>query len=302
MATKAMSRTMRACSGIWILSGLLVLQSAGAQEKDAEVYFDFRGQPLPSNLVLVGAQAEQHVKMEPEGLRIVLPKGRAKAQGVGIGTTFGLRGDFEVTTTLEILHAEEPTVPCFGVGATLNVEKVDPPEGTNLGRIRRMDGQDLVMCDRRYIVPGGKPKFAGQRQACTDKLVQLRLQRTGSKLAYRWAAPPEGEFKQLHEDEFGTQDIKAVQIRVRSGETPDVPPYGVEVRLIDLRIRRSDAAVGNENQAKPSPPLIVADPQVPAERRSGSERASLLLVVLITLLLLAAGLWLRFRRPRSSAR
>src|SRR5262249_20761419 len=128
--------------------GLLAGDLAGAQEKKAsEFYHDFRGRDVPAELRVFGDPNHQLIRAEPEGLRITLPKDREPRLAVGLRTSFGIQGDFEVTVTYEILHAEEPPSG-YGVGAGMFVQREDTSEGATLSRLRRARGKDIVFADR----------------------------------------------------------------------------------------------------------------------------------------------------------
>ncbi len=88
----------------------------------SEYYYDFRGKPVPPEIKLFNVKPEVLVREEPEGLRITIPPTIIHDfAGVGFKTAFGLKGDFEVTTAIEILRR----CAFFGVwvwGATLYCE------------------------------------------------------------------------------------------------------------------------------------------------------------------------------------
>jgi len=184
---------------LMVLAGLLLIASGRAKAGD-DYYFDFRGTPPPKELELAGKEADQFVKSEAAGFRITLPKDRKSLTPVTLRTKFGLQGDFEITTTVEILQAESPaSAGSIGVGVTLYVEKVDPPgEGTNVGRLMRAEGKDLIMWDRKFVIAGGEPRYDGGDQRCTEKFVRLRLVRKGSQLFYLWAPGSQGYHRQSH--------------------------------------------------------------------------------------------------------
>src|SRR5262245_20020573 len=69
-------------------------QPAEDRKYPHEVHFDFRGKPLPPELILTPAGSERFVKSEPEGLRITLPKDRSDLSPVAVGTRSGIKGDF----------------------------------------------------------------------------------------------------------------------------------------------------------------------------------------------------------------
>src|SRR5262249_24855139 len=62
----------------------------------------FQGTPRQAkDFELLGAGAADYVKYEKEGLRIALPAGK-KQQPTGVATTFGFKGDFDVSVRYEI--------------------------------------------------------------------------------------------------------------------------------------------------------------------------------------------------------
>jgi hypothetical protein len=260
-----------------------------------EFYFDFRGKPLPDELAVVGKESDSFVKPEPQGLRVRLPAERESFFPVGVATQFSVQGDFEITATVEVLQADVPKKG-FGVGATLYINKVEPTtEGTNLGRLMRPGG-DRIMWDRRYDNVGDKPKFAGGDEPCTDKLVRLRLRRSGAQLAYLWAVGAEGgEFKKLTQNHFGDDDVKQVSLRAATGQQP----LSVDVRLIDLRIRSAGATALPPVAVAALPPASSA-PGTPPPR---TWLVAVLLTGLALLLVFFLGLaaWILLLRRRAPA-
>jgi hypothetical protein len=84
-----------------------------------DVLCDFRAEVLPPQLELVSDPEGEHVRPSPAGLEITILKPWIHPWGgVGVRTAFGLRGDFEVTATYEILQADPPT-DGFGVGVAM---------------------------------------------------------------------------------------------------------------------------------------------------------------------------------------
>src|SRR5262245_2574279 len=70
---------------------------------------DFRGQSLPSAVRLTGPQVGKFARVEAEGLRITLPRDRKDvAAQVGFSIPLNVRGDFEITADVELLHADVP--------------------------------------------------------------------------------------------------------------------------------------------------------------------------------------------------
>jgi serine/threonine protein kinase len=214
-----------------------------------DVYFDFRGKPLPPELMLTPAGSDRFVRSEPEGLRITLPRNRDDLSPVAVGTRFGIQGDFEITVALEILQAERPR-DGFGVGASLFINKVDPPtEGATFGRLLRAGGKEVVFWDQGFGKSAEQMQYDIDFRPCTDKVLRLRLKREGDQLLYLLGTGLAGEsFEELSPKTFGPKDIQQVLVRVTTGKQP----CSVDVRLIDLRIR-SGATPANPIAATATP-------------------------------------------------
>ena len=83
-----------------------------------EVYIDFRGRPLPPEIRVSGPEKAAFIRPEPEGLRVTLPKDRYDLGAVKFDLVTAVKGDCEVTATLDILEAEEPPDE-LGVGGLI---------------------------------------------------------------------------------------------------------------------------------------------------------------------------------------
>jgi hypothetical protein len=194
------------------------------------VYFDLRGKPLPPEMMVRPRGAERFIRSEAEGLRVTLPKDRDNLEPVKLSTRFGVTGDFEITATVEILHAEKLPEGAWGVGAALFLNKVEPTnQGASFGRLSRGAGKEVI-----YYDLFGKPGEADIAFApCHEKLVRLRMKRTASRVAYLLGNGIAGEnFAAVGAKDFG-DDIQQVTVRILTGKMP----YSVDVRLIDLRVR-----------------------------------------------------------------
>jgi hypothetical protein len=218
-----------------LLAGFLLLAQQAQESAPAagpmEFSHDFRGQPLPAELKAVGDA--QHLHFEPEGLRITLPADRADLNPVGVASTFTLKGDFELTTTFEILHADVPQTG-WGVGVKLYVQKGQPsPEGANIARLARPRDTQILTWDRSHIPPNPHP-FSGGPSPCTATSGRLRLQRIGTVLHYMWSPDSKGEtFEEIHRGEFGGDDIAIVSVSGTTGRQP----CRLDLRLLDFQLR-----------------------------------------------------------------
>jgi serine/threonine protein kinase len=260
------------------LARSFVLAVLPEQGSTTEFYHDFRGRPLPDGLTLFGDQ--QFLHSEREGLRITLPKNRNDLEGVGIYTAFETGGDFEITTTFEILQAEIPP-PSFGVGVILVVKKAQPSRGAaSISRLARVKDRQVLVWDRSVEQPdpNGSPKMESGSSLCTDKVGRLRLQRTKTTLHYLWAPGTSGDdFQEIHQCEFGSEDIGRVIVSGVTGRKP----CELDLRLIDLRIRGTPTGA----QSAAAPPR--------------GWRVWLALALMSTLVL---GVWLAVQRSRRVGR
>jgi ribosomal protein S27E len=224
-----------------------------------EFYHDFRKGPLPANIEWFQANKENVARLEPEGLRITLPRDWMHPYGgVGVSTTFGIQGDCEITTTYEILEAEEPPMGSYGVGVSLRVH-YGPKELSNLSRVVRAGGRQIVLWNRAIEVDG-KQKFPEDRVDCTDRIGRLRMKRVGTMLHYLRAAGEAGEeFQEAGKVEIGANEIRRVQLVGINGRQP----VSADVRFIDLRIRSDgplpapgEAPAGAAASGLPSPRIL----------------------------------------------
>ena len=209
---------------------LVIVATLGQASEDH--YFDFRGKPLPETIVL--HQDKGHVKIEPEGLRVTLPKDYIHPfGGVGIRTNFGIKGDFDITTTFEILQADVPDTG-FGVGVALRVQKAAPSqELANISRMVRSGDRQILYWERSIEGPEKKLRYQAGERANTDKVGRLRLKRTGTTLAFLFAPGTTGdEFEQIQQLEFGDANIRAVSLVGHTGRQP----LNLDARFLDLRI------------------------------------------------------------------
>jgi hypothetical protein len=251
-----------------------------------EARFDFRGKPLPDELILTPTGADRFVQSEPDGLRITLPKKRGNFSPVAVATRTAVTGDFEITATLEILAAEQPK-DGFGVGTTMFINKADSPkEGATIGRLLRPSGKDVVLWDMGFGKKGKDLQFDMDTRPSTDKIFRLRLKRTGAELSYLFGKGIDGDqFEIPPSKTFGTSDLQQVLVRVTSGGQP----YAVDARLIELRIRSG---------ATPAPVAVVEPPAAPVQSSRDWLLAALCVLLALALAVVISFGLLLFRIKR----
>jgi DNA-directed RNA polymerase subunit RPC12/RpoP len=257
-----------------------------AQEKKYvhEFHHDFRGKPLPKEIQVVGKAPGEYFKEEAEGFRITLPKTWIHAfGGVGIRTTFMLKGDFEATGAFEILHADVPAKG-FGVGASLRVQQDKPdPQGATFARVVRAGGNQILFWDRG---PDLDDKFVGAPVKCDANKLRLRFRRVGGTLHYEWAPGiAGGEFTEIvKQDKFGANDVTAVRMSVITGREP----CDVDVRFLELHVGSGGIQENANIAPQPPPPL---NPEAGGVAQPAPTNRSWLMVIAIigaTLVLLFA--------------
>jgi DNA-directed RNA polymerase subunit RPC12/RpoP len=265
-----------------------------------EFHADFRGKPVPKELQIMGKAPEEFLKEEKEGFRITLPETWVHSfGGVGFRTTFGFKGDFQVTAAIDILQADVPKQG-YGVGATLFVNQGEPRNrGASMARVARSGNRQLIFWDLVYN--NKEAPNAGGIFNCKDNKLRLRLKRVGKALHYLWAPGLEGDnFEQIKlAPDFGDADITAARINAITGREP----YKVDVRFLSFHIG-SGGLQKDPNVAPLPPPPIDPDDKKAAEAGQGSWVKAILIIgalLFAVFVLAAAGAMLVLLKRRQPA-
>jgi hypothetical protein len=211
------------------------------QHPPKEFYQDFRGsRALHPALKLVGPDADEVARSEPEGLRITLPATRPVHQPVEVVTTFAVSGDFEITGTFELLAADRPTKG-YGVGVSVNVADTDARN--DFAKVARAMLVQAGSVFHSESWTGGMGNNYQKRTRPTEARVgQLRLVRKGASIHYLAADGLGGDFQELFvQDQFGTEDMAHVRFVVADSGSPG---NAVDARLVDWRVRAADLIPG----------------------------------------------------------
>ncbi len=224
--------------------------SAGGEKKYArEIYQDFRGKkPLVEQLILVGGDHLAVCQPEEAGLRIALPTKRFSNDPIGVCLRGALAGDFEITARYQFLSAGQPPGnAALGVAFNL-VTHSDWAKFAKLGRFYRKAEGDVYIaeCQRREE-PVAEPVRVVPTEA---KAGQLRLIRAGAKLRYLVADDPPEEFREIYAADYTAEDLEIVRLGVNNNGSPT----GVEVRLVDLRIRHDHVLTARAEMLYRVPP------------------------------------------------
>jgi hypothetical protein len=263
-----------------------------------EAFWSLKGEPDVSAAMLrMGSDAENCVRFEPAGLRIVLPDGYPKVRPeTGLRMPLDIKGDFEITMNFEILAEPKPADTGFGTRVTFGV---NTPE-KKAARISRMiyANGSMRFASWSSKQPNDPKDLKRIHYFPTDAMTgRLRLSRAGSVIAYHAAKDADEEFALLQTYPFGTEDVSDVQIvGTTGGERANL-----DVRVTDLRIRAASLSRGQGHEL----PIAAPRADIPSEPRSRGWLAAASIIALILVLLAAAGAgtwrYLHMRRLRSDS-
>jgi hypothetical protein len=216
-----------------------------AQEKEmgvaaknyAQQYFQsFKGNDTrPDDWNFFSQRPDVSAHIEPDGLRITLPPGGLnQMQSAGVGSLFGIKGDFEITLHFEILEDPDPT----------NVSKA----GTRLSLAVNLDNSLLgtpneeVAYFTRSLATNGFLTWVRCRHApgplsntfpTLATTGRLRLVRSGDELSYLASVGVDQPFQLLEKYRFGAEEVQKILIcGTTGGEKAQL-----DLRVSDLLIR-----------------------------------------------------------------
>jgi hypothetical protein len=204
-----------------------------------EAVHDFRGRPLPPGMVRFGPFEDRFLKVEPEGLRITLPRDRDNLQTVGLSMALTVGGDFDISTAFEVLQVDAPPpgTRTYGVGLLMSVN-----EAARVGRLTRANDWQVATWDRWATVEG-KRTFQFRSSPATGKAARLRLQRVGTTLHFLWSPDTAGDtFEEISQCEFGAEDVALLRLELNTDTGGQ--PGALDLRLLDLKIRSGTLAAG----------------------------------------------------------
>lgn len=222
-----------------------------------EVFLPLKGKPDDtSKLPLIGDLPEV-VKLEPQGLRITLPKNFAKLQqNHGVNTRQLIHGDFEITASFEVL--KEPSLGEAG------------PEGTKIHLLLLVNRPPFDVIGFSRHMPNQGPSFFSTWHNAWDKKTKknnqqfadfpakstkwrFRLTRTGALYSYYLSEDGDADFRLLQTFLFIDEDLKGVRLVAATGG----PNAELDMRISDLRIRAEslpDKAALRDLQEVPDAP------------------------------------------------
>jgi serine/threonine protein kinase len=210
-------------------------------------YQDFRGRPIDKRFFMfTGPKAPRQITEEADGLRITLPAEGEEPQPTGLATNFRVIGDFEITTSYELLKADKPA-DGWGLGVQLYIMMESATrEAVLLGRFHDPRQGHVYMSGRMTTDAEGKRRYRNENHAADARSGRLRLTRRGSLVTCLVAENNSDDFQSIQEFELGTADIVLVRVAADTGHSQSP----VEVRIGDFEIR----ALGVPAEVSPQPP------------------------------------------------
>ena len=172
------------------------------------------------------------MKPDRRGLRIAIPRD-TNCHGVGAFTMFGVRGDFEVTASYEILKAERPK-DGGGVGPELYLRTVEGwGNYISMARLLRTSDDEPRLLTAWGAKVDDKLRYHGDQDKTDLKAGRLRIVRLGSTVHYLVAPKDSDAFREVSHIEFGTKDLDMVRVMAQVNGAS----AALDVLWTDLTIR-----------------------------------------------------------------
>jgi hypothetical protein len=246
--------------GMGLLLGLallpvmvLLFQAAPLPEapRPGEFYQDFCANPDPlPPLELTGRDAAAETRPEPTGFRVTLPKQRTQSERAGLRLNSRLKGDFEITSSYEIIDAEQPTKG-HGVGYEIFVEFDSPRRHTaELGRVSRVVEGEVYLCNHITTDNEGQPAYDPRFPQAAGHSGRLRMTRLGGEITLSATAATGDGFEELCRYDVGTEDVVSVCTVAFPGHAPNF----LDLRILDLRVHLLAASESAARQSAAAGP------------------------------------------------
>jgi DNA-directed RNA polymerase subunit RPC12/RpoP len=230
-----------------------------------EYYYSFKDKPPRSPAAagweFHGPDARECVKFERDGLRLTLPAGwDGERPGTGLQSKFGVKGDFEMTMSYEILKGPGPgESPKAGTRLTLTIVRDTVHKGTKnseVATISRTFGNkgenNFVNWMRRRNAGDTDNAIQAKVYPMPTKSGRLRLVRSGPDLYYLKADGKDDQFKAFSKFSFGDEDLWRVELVGSTGGAPAT----LDARILDIHIRAKE--LPGAPATDPAPVVAVA--------------------------------------------
>ncbi len=234
-----------------------------------ELAADFRLKEFDNeSFRLIGDHAEQLITTTSKGLSVKVPSQPGKKSGaVGVAPRARIRGDFEISSSFEIVRVDKPKTG-YGVGVGLILEFDSPQKDAITIERFLMPEEGEVFCSTKINVVDEKKNYFPKRSPATSKSGKFLVTRKGSSVSIKYA-DGDGDFRLLRKEEMGTDDVTYARLAA----DPLYSEYGVDAIFHDFRITADE----------------LIDPANP--KSSKASALPIIVVSTITLLLLGFALW-----------
>ncbi len=189
-------------------------------------HYDYQALRVEGSGVLVSL-----VKPTKNGLRVHVPP-RTNGAGVGLCTKFGIRGDFEVVVSYEIIDAPKPSQGP-GIGPEVFLQSMENWDD-HIALSRRVAARTGDATLAGEIARGGASKIQvgdGSIKSAS-KEGRLYIARSGSTI-HLYAAEGNGDFKKVCVADFGVGDLRFVRLSTLF----DGADRGLDVLWKELSVR-----------------------------------------------------------------
>ena len=202
------------------------------------IHYSFRGKQFDKNLFQwTGTTTPtKYFRAEEEGLRLTFPPENGPGQPVGVQLKYPVRGDFEVSATLEFLNVAPPPMRSWGPGATLYFfMETEDWDGLWFGKMIVPKGGPVFSTGHR--VKKGKERFDKSTHTMEAQhesgLARLRAVRKGASFSFYGADGAAADFRHLATLEVSDADLAIV----RFGADPAwLTTAQLDIRLVEITI------------------------------------------------------------------
>src|SRR5262249_22989967 len=161
----------------------------------------FRGRSYdPQSFKPTGSNPARAMRADVQGLRITMPPEHNSKLPVGFVPHFGVRGDFEITLSFEILRIDKPASGT-GAGVSIWIRTTSATdEAATIGRAVRSGGEQVFFSHRASTpIEKKREHHSGKPLATECRTGKLRLTRNGPMLSYLVAEGDGNEFRELYQ-------------------------------------------------------------------------------------------------------
>jgi hypothetical protein len=184
-----------------------------------------------------GANTAKSIQPETQGLRIRLPANRPNTLPVGLIARSGIRGDFEITLSFEVLKVDRPTQG-HGAGISIWITLPTPTrDAATLAWLFNPDGERFLVANRAANAASGEREYHGATPVPTNiSFGRLRLARKDATLTYAVAEGASRDFQEIYQTEWSSADVETIRFAADTGGSPT----SVDVRLREIAIHAAD--------------------------------------------------------------